>query len=200
MNDIQGSRRPAARSPRRRGPAPNQLGELQFSDWYDTPVFEPDDDELIEEMATAGHGPRRLMAKARLARDARRAKRRPEWDTLAPAPAVKPVAVKPVAVKPVATEPIAAKPAPTPAAAATKPAPAADIDAWATSGPALTDESMRFDLERENLWRRRLNSFLDRWAENEVAVAARLDRSLERVLNPSLPEFLASAARRGGSR
>ena len=203
MNDVAGSRRPASRSPRRRGPAATPLGELRFSDWFETPIFEPDDDELMEEMATSGHGPRRLMARAQLARDARRAKRRPEWDAAepvrAPGPIAKPAAAP--AAKP-APAPVA-KPAPAPAA---KPAPVIrparerELDAWATSGPAITDESMRIDLEKERPWRSRVSPFLDRWAEREVAVAARLDRSLERVLNPSLPEFLASAVKRNAPR
>lgn len=208
MDDTHGSRRPAARSPRRSGSASDQLGELRFSDWYDTPVFEPDEDELVEELATSGSGPRRFMARARLSREAHRAKRRPEWDAAPQAPAPAPAATTkpaPIPRAKAAPEPPAPKPIPAAAAKAkAKPAPAPeptpDLDAWVTSGPALTDESMQLDLSRESSWRRRIDSFLDRWAQREVAVAARLDRSLERVLNPSLPEFIASVAKRGASR
>ena len=294
MNDIQRSRRPAIRSPRGSRQS-TQLGELEFSDWYQIPVFEPDDDELTEEIATTGRGPRRMMARAKIARDARRAKRRPEWDApvrrsatppVAPAPAnepaprpqpapvaTKPVATGPVATKPAATKPVvepaapaAAQPAPADAEAtreiepvpapaakqapaparepaplpaekpkpaekparaakpvpATKPAPAPapkpaaepapapamaqvrDEDTWVTSGPALTEESMQLDLDRESVWRRRLNNFLDRWAASEMAVAHRLDDSLERVMSPnlpkSIPDLLSAATKRGGSR
>lgn len=288
MNDIQRSR-PAARSPRGSRQS-TQLGELEFSDWYEIPVFEPDEDELTEEIATTGRGPRRMMARAKLARDARRAKRRPEWDAplrrpaataAAPAPTSEPtpgteparVATRPATTKPAAepvaptgarpaatraapaaaeptleTEPVpapAAKQAPAPAkesapvaaedpkpaekpARATKPAPAAkptpapapkpaakpapapamarvrDEETWVTSGPALTEESMQLDLDRESVWRRRLNNFLDRWAASEMAVAHRLDDSLERVMSPnlpkSIPDLLSAATKRGGSR
>ena len=255
MNDIQRSRRPANRSPRASKQS-TQLGELEFSDWYEIPVFEPDEDELTEEIATSGHGPRRLMARAKLARDARRAKRRPEWDNQTrrpavtapaaapaghqvarpePAPAATKPTTKPAAQK--AAEPVAPKAAeeptrqiepvgapaeePAPAkrpARAAKPAPAPapkparapamarvrDEETWVTSGPALTEESMQLDLDRESVWRRRLNNFLDRWAANEMAVAHRLDNSLERVMSPnlpkSIPDLLAAATKRGGSR
>ena len=306
MNDIQRSRRPAVRSPRGSRQS-TQLGELEFSDWYEIPVFEPDEDELTEEIATTGRGPRRMMARAKLARDARRAKRRPEWDSPvrrsaapaaaaaptvsepatrpepAPAPtrpaAAKPAVAKPETTKPETTKPAAepevpaaaqpapaaaeptreieptpapaAEPAPAPAAkqapaaaekpaaaeepkpaeepgraaepapaakpaparapkAAPKPAPAPamaqvrDEETWMTSGPALTEESMQLDLDRESVWRRRLNNFLDRWAASEMAVAHRLDDSLERVMSPnlpkSIPDLVAAATKRGGSR
>lgn len=248
MNDTQRSRRPAIRSPRGSRES-TQLGELEFSDWYEIPVFEPDEDELTEETATSGRGPRRAMARAKIARDARRAKRRPEWDapvrrSAAPAPdapaaeqvaqpATEPIAARePVAAR--AAEPTpqvepepapaekpeparlparAKKPVPAPAPAP-KPAPApapvaamaqvSDEDTWMTSGPALTEESMQLDLDRESVWRRRLNTFLDRWAANEMAVAHRLDHSLERVMSQnlpkSIPDLLAAATKRGGSR
>jgi len=113
-------------------------------------------------------------------------------------PAPKPVAAKPEP-KPKPKPVVAAKPEPV--ATARTAAPGRAVDEWMTSGPALTDESMRMDLERENRWHRRIESFLDRWAEREVAVAGRLDHSLERVLNPGVPAFLASAAKRvSGSR
>ena len=237
MNDAPRSSRPASRSPRRNGGDSAPLGELEFSDWYQIPVFEPDEDELTEEIATAGRGPRRLVARAKLARDARRAHRGPKWDSPLPAapprparppePVVDAVAPKPApAPRPVAAPKpaVAPKPAPAPrpvrvpkpavppvaaTEAATKPvaaspAPSADPDRWVTSGPALTEESMQLDLDRENVWRRRFNDFLDRWAASEVAVAQRLDQSLERVLSQnfpkSIPDLLAAATKRGEER
>ena len=254
MSDTQRSRRPASRSPRGSRQS-TQLGELEFSDWYEIPVFEPDEDELTEEIATSGRGPRRLVARAKIARDARRAKRRPEWDAPARRSAVPaPPASAPASEK-AAAEPASEKAAPEPAAAraaeptrqvesapgpaekpvpaekpepaevparaekpvpapapAPKPAPvpvpamaqARDEDTWVTSGPALTEESMRLDLERESVWRRRINDFLDRWAAKEVAAQRRLDDSIEqfmdRNLPKSIPDLLAAATKRGGSR
>ena len=266
MNDVKAPRNAQSRSPRRarassQRDSSDQLGELEFSDWYETPVFEPDEDELLEEAATSGHGPRRLMARMVLARDARKALRRPQWDeapaparpaappapalrkepapaparpaappapaarkeptpapaparpTAPPAPAARKEATPPPApAKPAAATP--SKPAPaTPArpAAATPARPAAASPArsaaatpatppatpsgepampkdrwsdWATSGPSMDEKTMQQDLDRDS-WRRRIDSFLDRWATAEVAVAARLDRSIEKVLNSS---------------
>ena len=238
MSDTQRSRRPASRSPRGSRQS-TQLGELEFSDWYEIPVFEPDEDELTEEIATSGHGPRRLVARAKIARDARRAKRRPEWDaapmrrSAVPAPAPAAPAREPVAAraaeptrqvepapapdekpepaerparaeKPVRAPAPAPKPAPAPVRA---PAPAMaqarDEDTWVTSGPALTEESMRLDLERESVWRRRINDFLDRWAAKEVAAQHRLDHSIEQFMDRNLPKSipdLLAATKRGGSR
>ena len=308
MNDVKAPRNAQSRSPRRRASnqpdGSDQLGELEFADWYETPVFEPDEDELMEEAATSGRGPRRLMARMVLARDARKALRRPQWDEApsppaarkqpaprpAPAPAAAKTPTEPVAkipakptaattpTKPAAekapTEPVPSVP-PAPAAATTTTIPAAATTAtnpaaattttkpvakipppaatapaepavaktptepvptvpaapaaatttptksptatttakpptpampqdrwsdWATSGPSMDEQTMQQDLDRDS-WRRRIDSFLDRWAAAEVAVAARLDQSIEKVLNSSEPRSISSllSARRNDS-
>ena len=71
---------------------------------------------------------------------------------------------------------------------------------WATSGPSMDEKTMQQDLDRDG-WRRRIDSFLDRWATAEVAVAARLDRSIEKVLNSSEAGSISSvlSARRNDS-
>ena len=40
------------------------LGEMTFDDWYDTPIFEADSDERLEELATSGRTSTRLAASA----------------------------------------------------------------------------------------------------------------------------------------
>jgi len=202
----------------RRRPTPTPLGELEFSDWYDTPVFEPGDEERLEEMATSAHGPRRVLARALLARDARRAARQPEWnderssgapapapvlEAPAPAPAPAPVAKAPApaakASFPAAKPPVRAAKSPAPAEKAAAPAPVPAPAAAAApvadpvgppAAPVVEPNRLIDDLERDS-WRQRVNTFLDRWAQNEVATATRLDESLERVLSPSLPKRLA---------
>lgn len=224
MNDVKAPRNAQSRSPRPRASSQpessEQLGELEFSDWYETPVFEPDEDELLEEAATSGHGPRRLMARMVLARDARKALRRPQWDE-APSPARARPEPTPAARMEATPRATPAQPAPQPArrrtpvepeAAAAAKAPAATPEpaakpadtpprepaipkdrwsAWATSGPSMDEQTMRHDLDRDG-WRRRIDTFLDRWAAAEVAVAARLDRSIEKVLSQSESRSLSS--------
>ncbi len=41
-----------------------QLGDLTFDDWYETPVFEAEPDERIEQLATSRRAPVRLLADA----------------------------------------------------------------------------------------------------------------------------------------
>jgi outer membrane biosynthesis protein TonB len=61
----------------RRRPEP-QLGELEFSEWYEATVFEPSSEERMETMATEGRAPARLVARVVIAAGARREKRRSE--------------------------------------------------------------------------------------------------------------------------
>ena len=56
----------------------------------ETPVFEIDEEERLEEMATVGRGPRRLAAAARLAAKTRRAVRQTRRAALDPLPAAQP--------------------------------------------------------------------------------------------------------------
>jgi hypothetical protein len=93
----------------------------------ETPVFEIDEEERLEEMATVGRGPRRLAAAARLAAKTRRAVRQTRRAALDPLPAAQPDsgsqsapivesrAAKPPAAKPTAAKPTAARPAARPA-------------------------------------------------------------------------------------
>ncbi len=57
------------------GPAPvspePSLGDVSFDEWFDTPVFESDTDERLEELATARRGPLRLAASTLLRVNAR---------------------------------------------------------------------------------------------------------------------------------
>lgn len=48
---------------RARGP---QLGDLTFDDWYETPVFESEPDERLEQLATSRKAPLRLLGGALL--------------------------------------------------------------------------------------------------------------------------------------
>ena len=43
-----------------------QLGDLSFDDWYETPVFEAEPDERLEQLATSRRAPLRLLAGAML--------------------------------------------------------------------------------------------------------------------------------------
>lgn len=54
-----------------------QLGDLTFDDWYETPVFEAEPDERIEQLATSRRAPVRLLADAmiRLSPDRPRVRR-----------------------------------------------------------------------------------------------------------------------------
>lgn len=38
-----------------------QLGDLSFDDWYETPVFEEEPDERLEQLATSKRAPLRLI-------------------------------------------------------------------------------------------------------------------------------------------
>lgn len=49
-----------------RQPANADLGDLSFDDWYETPVFEAEPDERLEQLATSRRAPLRLFAGAML--------------------------------------------------------------------------------------------------------------------------------------
>jgi hypothetical protein len=85
------------------------LGQVEFADWYDNPLFESDPDERLEELATSSRGPIRLAASAILRVDARTARLRHRAPT--------PIGSNPLATPP---EPPRTKPA---AAARTEPTP-----------------------------------------------------------------------------
>ena len=63
-----------------------RLGELEFSEWYETPVFEPSNEERMETIATGGRAPSRLVARVVLAAGARRERRRAERQHQEPDP------------------------------------------------------------------------------------------------------------------
>ena len=65
------------RSPRKGRPAAEaaELGEVRFEDWFETPIFETEPDERLEELTTARARPLRLAARALVRLDA--TKRRP---------------------------------------------------------------------------------------------------------------------------
>lgn len=47
------------------------LGQVKFDEWFETPVFESDSDERLEELATSRRGPLRLAANTFLRLNAR---------------------------------------------------------------------------------------------------------------------------------
>lgn len=49
-----------------RQPGDTQLGETTFDDWYDTPVFESEPDERLEQLAMSRRAPVRLVGNALL--------------------------------------------------------------------------------------------------------------------------------------
>ena len=87
MTDQKRGRRPSSTRPLRAGtsqPVPAgvgvlgsgeemepSLGDVSFNDWFESPVFESDPDERLEELATARRGPMRLAASALLRMNAR---------------------------------------------------------------------------------------------------------------------------------
>lgn len=56
-------RTPKAASPQSTNP---QLGDLTFDDWYETPVFEAEPDERLEQLAVSRRAPLRFFAGAML--------------------------------------------------------------------------------------------------------------------------------------
>lgn len=136
----------AGRGAQAQGGAPGDrgLGELSFSDWYETPIFEVDEYERIEEMATSGRGPARLFAGMMLAIDARRQafreRRGVDMAGESEAPGRRPAK-----------------------------------SSLPEVGLAGEDRPL---VRRWRQWRRRGATLLDRWADKEVAMAARLDRAL----------------------
>jgi hypothetical protein len=79
-----GKAKPAGHTVQRRDEP--QLGELEFSEWYETQVFEPSSEERMETMATGGRAPARLLARVAIATSARREKRRAERQRPLPEP------------------------------------------------------------------------------------------------------------------
>lgn len=57
----------------------SDLGELSFDDWYETPVFEAEPDERLEQLATSRRAPARMVGSAmlRLSPDRPRRRRAP---------------------------------------------------------------------------------------------------------------------------
>ena len=124
--NSRGAKTTAANRRRRVDPA-EQLGELEFSDWYESPVFELSSEERMETRATAGRAPTRLLARAVIAagarRDRLRAARQDRQDHESlqveqrepSTPAPQPAAATPASSTP-APEPAPSRPAPQPTA------------------------------------------------------------------------------------
>jgi len=216
--NSRGGQTTAANGRSRMDPAA-QLGELEFSDWYESPVFELSSEERMETRATAGRAPTRLLARAVIAAGARRERRRAGRQdrqprqvedleraerALEPAPTPEPKTAEPAppAATPEATTPAppAPKPqvaAPTPEAKTAEPAPPAATPAAATPAPPapkptaappapqpIPAEPLPIpELGDQVGWRKRAGALLDRWADKEVAIAARLDEALA----PAMP-------------
>ena len=193
-----------------------QLGELEFSDWYESLVFELSSEERMETRATAGWAPARLLARAVIGAGARRERRRagrqdrqphqppqvedlerPETE-LEPAPTPEPTTAKLPAAPPAPAKPAAAPPAtapPKPMVATPAPAPPKPMVATPAPQPTkpkvappapqpLPTEPLAIpELGDRVGWRKRAGALLDRWADKEVAIAARLDEALA----PAIP-------------
>lgn len=160
------------------------------ANWYETPVFEADPDERLEAQATSGRGPMRLAASARLRVDARRAGRRKGQSA---APVATPVATKSeVAARGRSLAPppegpkVAARAAQTEQLAADEVAwqrwcrsdPDNDPDNGLDNGPADWRAQLDLDRHLHAGLRVRIGGHLDHWAEREVAVWQRIERSL----------------------
>ncbi|HEX6392070.1 MAG TPA: hypothetical protein VFZ97_01430 [Acidimicrobiales bacterium] len=120
-----------------------RLGELEFSEWYETPVFEPSNEERIETMATGGRAPSRLVARVVLAAGARRERRRAERQHQEPnrEESVQSVAGSPAPAAPAAAPEPAPESAPEPAlAAVTSPAPEPAAVAAEVTSPELAPD------------------------------------------------------------
>lgn len=188
MTDEKRSRRPSsARSPRAAAgrtdsgptgsvqlagePEPS-LGDVRFDEWFETPMFESDADERLEELATVRRGPMRLAASTFLRLNARASQVRrksagvadTDWlvqadpAEAAPPPAPAPEAAAPDAPRARATNgrAPAAAPAPTPV----------HQPSVATAGGPGVPAPLR----------QRISQVLDRWAEREAATQVRLER------------------------
>ena len=180
-----------------------QLGELEFSDWYESEVFEPSAEERMETRATGGRAPTRLMARMAIAAGARRERNRAAREERqvgeatetrhdinahdrvnAPTPKAEPEAAiearpepKPQVEKPRVEKPRVEKPP-----AATPPAPTPPTPKPAVE-PVPSEPLLIPELAERVGWRKRAAALIDRWADSEVAIAARLDEALA----PAIP-------------
>lgn len=134
----------------------DELGDLSFDDWYETPVFEVEPDERLEQLATSRRAPLRLFAGAvlrvapsRPRKERRRgAEARLSMEALDSSPA--PVAAEAEVLEPAVVESAVVEPA------------AVDSPAG-TPSPSVGS------------WRDRTGRFLDRWAALETASQDRLE-------------------------
>ena len=53
-----------------------ELGEVRFEDWFETPIFDTEPDERLEELTTTGARPMRLAARALVRLDASKGRKR----------------------------------------------------------------------------------------------------------------------------
>lgn len=218
MTDQARSRRPSSGRPLRAGSSPGagtlgladetepSLGDVRFDDWFETPVFESDPDERLEELATARRGPMRLAASTLLRLNARASQVRRRSGEAEPAGAGAP----PESAPERSAEPVEAPAARRPSAgaanrrlnpkvgtaagprtrptgtvksgaarAAGRPAPTGTVKTPA-GRPAPAAEVLPLppasSIPAQAGLRQRFNDALDRWAEREAAAQTRLER------------------------
>jgi outer membrane biosynthesis protein TonB len=193
-----GNAKPGTNTSLRR--ADPQLGELEFSEWYETPVFEPSSEERMETRASGGRGPMRLVARVFIAAGARRESRRAKHEqhnpeSEAPVEAVtveqEPQPPLEAELQPEQAAAAEAEPEPEPEPTATidpepEPEPEPEPPATIESTEPGADEPQQVvipELADRSGWRSRASALIDRWAEKEVAVATKLDEALA----PAIP-------------
>ncbi len=218
MTDQPRGRRPSSGRPLRAGGSQTartlgleadtepSLGDVSFDDWFETPVFESDPDERLEELATSRRGPMRLAASTFLRLNARTSQVRrrtgeakqsvvrshPEVATPA-APANGKATTKGRTATTngrttngrtgTATRPLAANRGAGTGTAApvsgTRPARAARRPA-PPAGPTLAPPAPPIPAAADGGgpagFRQRISEALDRWAEREAAAQTRLER------------------------
>lgn len=149
-----------------------RLGRVEFADWFDSPEFEIDADERMEERATSAKGPIRLAASALLRLDARTARLRASFEE-----------------PPATSVDFTPAPAPVPASRRRTKLGAVDEVAWKSWSKGAEDNGLDQALEELDQDRRpasrglsrmrqKFAGALDRWAEREADFGMRLDRAL----------------------
>lgn len=202
MTDQSRSRRPSSGRPLRAGAPPGagttlglaeetepSLGDVRFDDWFETPVFESDPDERLEELATARRGPMRLAASTILRFNARASQVRRRPAPPEPAGAGVPEETAPARAPDPLEAPAARRPsagAGTRSAATAKARPAGRAAPVATAkarpagraapAPEVPASPPAPSSPAPAGLRQRFNDALDRWAEREAAAQTRLER------------------------
>ena len=190
-----------------RGPVDAQLGDLEFSDWYEATVFEPSNEERFEAMATGGSAPARLLARAVIAAGAKRERIRgsrngstptkeekeelAELAELAPEPIENAVTEPDVAPTTEPDDTLTAEPDDTLTAEPDEPAiehaeipnddqPFPDVPEPepVILEPGAPEPLLIPELADRPSFKQRASALLDRWAIREVAIATKLDEAL----------------------